>query len=76
MPRSGLVEYRWNAGVARHLFCGHCGIKSYYVPRSNPDGVDVNVHCLDPATFARVIVEPFDGQQWEANAASLAHLSD
>ncbi len=32
-----LVEYRFNTGAARHLFCGHCGIKSFYVPRSHPD---------------------------------------
>ncbi len=38
-----LSEYRFGTGVARHLFCRHCGIKSYYVPRSNPDGIDVNV---------------------------------
>jgi len=71
-----LTEYRWNTGVARHLFCRTCGIKSFYVPRSNPDGIDVNVHCLDPATVAALRVEPFDGSNWEANAAGLAHLSE
>jgi hypothetical protein len=71
-----LSEYRWNTGVARHLFCRHCGIKSFYVPRSNPDGIDVNVHCLDRATITELVVEPFDGQDWEANAAQLAHLSE
>jgi hypothetical protein len=72
---SELGEYRWNTGVARHLFCRTCGIKSFYVPRSNPDGIDVNVHCLDAATIAEVCVEPFDGSNWEANAGSLAHLA-
>jgi hypothetical protein len=70
-----LAEYRWNTGVARHLFCRTCGIKSFYVPRSNPDGIDVNVHCLDRSTITALEVEPFDGQDWEANAAQLAHLS-
>jgi hypothetical protein len=72
---SALSEYRWNTGVARHLFCRTCGIKSFYVPRSNPDGIDVNVHCLDPATIESIRVEPFDGRHWEDNAAGLAHLS-
>ena len=71
-----LVEYTFNTGVARHLFCRHCGIKSFYIPRSNPDGVDVNARCLDPGTVERLQIESFDGQHWEANAAALAHLSD
>lgn len=70
-----LVDYLWNSGVARHRFCGVCGIKSFYVPRSNPDGIDVNVRCLDESTIASITVEPFDGRNWEANAAELAHLS-
>ena len=47
-----------------HKFCGTCGIKSFYVPRSNPDGIDVNVRCLDPQP-AEIVVEPFDGRDWE-----------
>jgi hypothetical protein len=70
-----LAEYRFNTGTARHLFCRHCGIKSFYVPRSNPDGFSVNVRCLDPATISEVVVEPFDGRHWEQSAASLRHLS-
>lgn len=70
-----LVDYRWNTGVARHCFCGVCGIKSFYVPRSNPDGIDVNARCLDDGTVEALVIEPFDGRHWEANAAALAHLS-
>ena len=43
-----LETYTFNTGTARHLFCRRCGIKSFYVPRSNPDGFSVNVRCLDP----------------------------
>jgi hypothetical protein len=71
---SALTTYTFNTGVARHTFCSTCGIKPFYIPRSNPDGVDVNVNCLDPLP-ADLVVEPFDGQQWEANAGALAHLS-
>lgn len=69
-----LVSYRFNTGVAEHRFCGVCGIKPFYVPRSNPDGIDVNLRCLDRQPAAVTIV-PFDGDNWEANAASLAHKS-
>ena len=69
-----LACYTFNTGVAKHYFCRTCGIKSFYVPRSNPDGIDVNVRCLDPQPVT-LTVEPFDGQNWEEHAASLRHLS-
>lgn len=70
-----LTEYTFNTGVARHLFCRRCGVKSFYVPRSNPDGYSVNVRCLEPATIEAVDLEPFDGRNWEAGADALRHLS-
>ena len=70
-----LTEYTFNTGVAKHRFCRVCGVKSFYIPRSNPNGVDVNARCLDEGTYASIKVEPFDGSNWEGNAASLAHLS-
>lgn len=68
--------YTFNTGKARHYFCKHCGIKSFYVPRSNPDGYSVNARCLNPATVLSTTLTPFDGQNWEANAASLKHVTD
>ena len=70
-----LSEYTFNTGVAKHRFCRVCGIKSFYIPRSNPDGVDVNVRCLDEGTVSSLDIEPFDGVNWEAGAGALAHLS-
>jgi hypothetical protein len=63
--REALIEYRFNTGTARHLFCGHCGVKSFYVPRSHPDGYSVHARCLDPVTIERLIVRPYDGRNWE-----------
>ena len=60
-----LVEYRFGTGTARHLFCRHCGVKSFYVPRSHPDGYSVNARCLDPATIASMRITPYDGRNWE-----------
>ena len=68
--------YTFNTGEARHYFCTHCGIKSFYVPRSNPDGYSVNARCLDPSTVRSTTLARFDGQNWEANAGSLKHLTD
>jgi len=72
--KNSLVTYTFNTGVAQHTFCGICGIKPFYVPRSNPDGIDVNVHCLDTKPRSVRITE-FDGQNWEANAHTLTHKS-
>jgi hypothetical protein len=70
-----LTEYRFNTGTARHLFCRHCGVKSFYVPRSNPDGYSVNARCLDPATVEHVEVEIFDDNDRAASEARLHNLS-
>ena len=70
-----LTMYTFNTGVARHLFCKVCGIKSFYVPRSNPDGYSVNLRCIDAGTIEQVRYEDFDGAQWEQHGASLGHLS-
>jgi hypothetical protein len=68
-----LSTYTFNTGVARHYFCRTCGIKPFYVPRSNPDGYDVNARCLIPRPPIRL--EPFDGRDWERHAHEVAHLS-
>jgi hypothetical protein len=70
-----LTDYRFNTGVARHLFCKTCGVKAFYVPRSNPEGWSVNLRCLNAKDFNSITIEPFDGQNWEANADALAHLA-
>jgi hypothetical protein len=70
-----LAEYRFNTGVARHLFCRHCGVKSFYVPRSNPDGYSVNVRCLDPATIEHIEVETFDDGDREVSEARIRERS-
>jgi hypothetical protein len=66
-----LTTYTFNTGVAKHMFCKACGIHSFYIPRSHPDGVDVNVRCLDDDALARFTVTPFDGREWEANVSSI-----
>lgn len=70
-----LTEYTFNTGVAKHLFCRVCGVKSFYRPRSNPDGWSVNARCLDDPSAMDIRIEAFDGRNWEAHAAALAHLS-
>lgn len=70
-----LTEYRFNTGTARHLFCRHCGVKAFYVPRSHPDGWSVNARCLDAGTVTAMTVTSFDDTNREAATAAIAHLS-
>lgn len=60
-----LITYTFNTGVAKHLFCSRCGIKSFYIPRSHPDGYNINARCLDSATIENIEIVPVDGQNWE-----------
>lgn len=69
-----LTTYTFNTGVARHLFCRHCGIKSFYVPRSHPDGISVNIRCLDPEAIKKLTVTPFDGRHWEQHVGELPRV--
>ncbi len=66
-----LSDYRFNTCTARHLFCKTCGIHSFYVPRSHPDGFDVNVRCLDDEEWQRFEITPFDGRNWEEHVDDL-----
>jgi len=66
-----LTTYRFGTGVAAHHFCRHCGVASFYVPRSHPDHIDVNVRCLDGVELATLPIEPFDGRNWEASVRTL-----
>ena len=60
-----LTNYQFNTGTAKHFFCSHCGIKSFYVPRSHPDGYSVNARCLDEGTVASMTSRKIDGKNWE-----------
>jgi len=70
-----ITTYTFNTGVAQHTFCRVCGVKAFYRPRSNPDGWSVNARCLDDPEALDIRLGAFDGRNWEAHAASLAHLS-
>ena len=74
--QESLTTYTFNTGVAQHSFCSKCGVKSFYIPRSHPDGISINVNCLDPASIQSVEETHFDGKNWEQNVAELSPISD
>jgi hypothetical protein len=66
-----LAEYRFNTGTARHLFCRHCGVKSFYVPRSHPEGFSINFNCLELHPDISVQISDFDGRNWSQSIGKL-----
>lgn len=66
-----LVSYRFGTGTADHLFCGTCGVKSFYQPRSHPEAWSINLNALDDPGMLEVSARRFDGRNWERAAAAL-----
>ena len=63
--REELETYQFNMRIAKHYFCKTCGVPPFYVPRSDPDKIDVNVRCLDDIDVAALKLNSFDGKNWE-----------
>jgi hypothetical protein len=64
--KDDIATYEFGTGVAKHHFCRHCGIHSFYVPRSYPDRFSINLRCIDGVDPADMQVDrTFDGRNWE-----------
>jgi hypothetical protein len=74
--REALSTYSFNTHVAKHYFCSTCGVKSFYIPRSHPDGVSVNARCIDRDTVESISVTPFNGRDWEIGRAEYRDATD
>ena len=66
-----LTSYRFGTGAANHLFCGTCGVKSFYQPRSHPEAWSLNFNALDDVSRLDATFRAFDGRNWEQAAAAL-----
>lgn len=71
-----LSTYTFDTHEAKHLFCKTCGIKSFYIPRSHPDGISVNARCLERGTVESMKVTLFDGKNWEQNISKLKTIDE
>lgn len=68
---SEITTYTFNTNTAKHKFCKHCGIKSFYVPRSHPEGISINLNALDQSTITSIKYKDFGGNNWEKDVANL-----
>ncbi len=69
--KDDLTSYKFGSAQADHLFCSHCGVKSFYQPRSHPESYSVNYNCLNVGHELEPNITKFDGQNWEASKAKL-----
>ena len=69
--RNFLSTYKFNTNVAKHLFCTKCGIKSFYIPRSHPDHISINLNCINSNTIKNIKIINFDGKNWKKNIRKL-----
>jgi hypothetical protein len=74
--REVLATYSFNTHTAKHTFCSVCGVKSFYTPRSHPDGISVNARCIDSGTVESMSVTPFNGREWEKGRAEYRGAPD
>ncbi len=63
--KDAIETYRFNREIAQHHFCRTCGVASFYIPRSNPDQIDVNVRCVEGIDLDSLQIGFFDGRNWE-----------
>lgn len=57
--QDALTLYQFNTGQARHYFCKHCEVYTFYQRRSSPHRYGVNAVCIagmSPFDFAKVAV--------------------
>jgi hypothetical protein len=69
--KESLTLYTFNTRTAKHFFCSVCGVKSFYKPRSHPEGISVNVRCIDEGSIESMSIKPFNGRDWEKGRAEL-----
>ena len=77
-----LSEYRFGTGSVQHLFCRHCGVRSFgrgHIEEMGGDYVSIQVACLDDVTPEELIAAPVryaDGRpnNWMNPPAETRHL--
>jgi hypothetical protein len=58
-----LSLYQFNTEIAKHFFCKKCGIYTHHNRKSDPNGMGVNLGCIDDVDPMEFAVIQFDGKK-------------
>ena len=60
---SSLTLYKFNTNAAKHYFCKICGIYTHHNRRSDPNGMGINLGCIEELESSNYEVIQFDGKK-------------
>ena len=58
-----LTLYQFNSNIAKHYFCKKCGIYTHHNRKSDPNGMGVNLGCVDKLDAMDYDTISFDGRK-------------
>ena len=58
-----LSLYQFNTDIAKHFFCKKCGIYTHHNRKSDPNGMGVNLGCIEDLDSMEFDAIQFDGKQ-------------
>ncbi len=61
--KDNLSLYQFNSNIAKHYFCKNCGIYTHHNRKSDPNGMGVNLGCLDDLNPMEYDAGQFDGRK-------------
>ena len=60
---NSLSLYQFNSNIAKHYFCKFCGIYTHHNRKSDPNGMGVNLGCIDELDATDYEAIAFDGRK-------------
>jgi hypothetical protein len=58
-----LSLYQFNTDIAKHFFCKKCGIYTHHNRKSDPNGMGVNLGCIEDLDSMEFDAIQFDGKK-------------
>jgi len=58
-----LSLYQFNTDIAKHFFCKKCGIYTHHNRKSDPNGMGVNLGCIEDVDSMEFKTIIFDGKK-------------